>query len=468
MLFLLLIAWHFSIQATAHNVAREQVQTWLKTMGATAETVDFRMLRGALTINNIKASYQGGPLQIAQVLIKGNPASIATEKPMLQLVKIQNISIDAYSASQSWQSLSYELSPSLKGIFYFAKSIRIQNANLQHIANLPNIIIKDVHVSDISDTRKMLGDGYIGTSENHWEIQSLFPTDASQQTGNISSIYRSVQSDINWSGAWGAKNFKAYIQQKTPKPLANVDFHIRQQEQQWSIDFDAQSWAFFTPFLNTTLTGQGHITGTPNNWDLTSENMLWQATKIPSHQITIANITSNDLKINTKDKSVDIGSLDVDDARVSIDVSQDTSLISPWLTNIKNIDIKKLSASILVQQNPVKLPELDGTAKVQQSRIQFDLSSQSLRDEFWHVQTKNDDKIFLTVSNAPLAQLRNLLPEPIRQQALILEGSTSLKLTMQPDQAWLTTGDSEISDIHLASKNQTFKANQLQVNILQL
>ena len=80
---LLLLSWHFSLQAAAHNLAREQVRTWIRSLGADVGDIQFRMLRGALVLNDIQASIEGRPLHIQQLLLKGNTASIASDKLLL-------------------------------------------------------------------------------------------------------------------------------------------------------------------------------------------------------------------------------------------------------------------------------------------------------------------------------------------------------------------------------------------------
>ena len=132
-LLLLLIAWHYSIQVTAHNTARNQVTSWLQSMGASAEHIDFRMLRGALTINNIKASYLGGDLFIQQLFIKGNPASITSEQPLLQQVIINHASYNANGFNKTWQPQQMVFPDTLARIFYHAKHVQLIQSDIKHI-----------------------------------------------------------------------------------------------------------------------------------------------------------------------------------------------------------------------------------------------------------------------------------------------------------------------------------------------
>ncbi len=461
-LLLLLIAWHYSIQVTAHNTARNQVTAWLQNMGASAEQVDFRMLRGALTINNIKASYLGGDLFIEQLFIKGNPASITSEHPLLQQVVIKHASYDANGLNKTWQAEHITFPDTLARIFYHAKRVQLIESDIQHILDMPKLWVEQLTISGTAKQRHITAQGFLGATANTWQMNSLVPTQSQQQTGHIISQYQGINSDINWTGFWLTKNLNIHVQQQRQKK--SLQLNITQEDKQWSTQFTAHDWDIVRPDLQTSITGQGNIIKQGKTWLINSPKLSFNDTNLQQLQSEISQGTAHNIHINTAKQQIAIESLLIQDATFTIDTYSATKLNHGWHINLDNLSLIDLQPTLLVQGSPITFPALNGYAKIENNQLEFDVSGESANEQFVRIKSKKD-KIHLTAKKVPLRLLRNLLPQPLQEKALTLQGDTKLQLTIKPKQQWQTTGQVNIRNMYLASKNQAFKASTFDLHI---
>ncbi|MDX8387243.1 MAG: hypothetical protein R8M46_01735 [Ghiorsea sp.] len=464
-LLLLLLAWHFSIQASAHHTAREQVNVWLKSMGASAEDVQFRMLRGALTIESIKTSYQGNPIFIQRLFLKGNPASISSEKPLLHQVVIQQATLDAKAATDQWQDLNISFPPSLLKIIRHAKHIALENIIIRHAGKLKDINIESIFVSGAGDQRKLSGQGFIGETNDSFELHGVLPADQSKQFGEISSSYQNIQSIISWSGSWQAQNFQSNIQQSDFKKDATLQLQLNQDKTQWKTSFQANRWRIDTDKFHTTLTGKGRLEGTPTQWVLESPRLTLNKSTFLHSELKIEHTVTTRVHLDSTTKDLHIENLDIRDSHIVIDTSRPLPAQNSWQWDIKNIDIHNLEPELVTRQNSFFLPPLNGEATVSSSILQLDLSSQTDSEQFWRVKSTDGNSFQINASAVPLLQLRNFLPGSIRESALTLEGSSSLKVNTQPFNQWLTSGKVDVADMLLTSKNKVFTAKKLVLNV---
>ncbi|MDQ7001839.1 MAG: hypothetical protein Q9N02_04030 [Ghiorsea sp.] len=461
-LLLLLIAWHYSIQAAAHNTARDQVTSWLQSMGASAEQVDFRMLRGALTIQNIKATYLGGDLLIQQLFIKGNPASITSDHPLLQQMIISQASYDASALSKDWQGKNITFPPTLARLFYHTKHIQLVQSDISHSLTMPKLIIKQLSVSGSANKRHLMAQGYLGNTSNTWQMNSIIPTQSQQQTGHITSQYQGITSQISWTGFWLSNNLKVHVKQQQKSKSLQLD--ISQEGTQWNTHFNADTWNILQPTFQTSITGQGDIIKQGEAWLINSPKLRFNNSSLPSLHADITQSTAHNIHINTEKRQINIENLLIQDATFSIDTYSMPNISKAWHINLNNISLIDLHPTLLVQQSPIRFPALNGYAKIARNQLAFDVSGQSDNDQFVRLKS-HGDTIRLTAKKVPLRMLRNLLPTPLQEKALTLEGSTQLQLSIKPTQQWQTTGQVHISDMHMASKNQIFKTSTLHLDI---
>ncbi len=467
-LTLMLLAWHFSIQAAAHDAAIVQVRAWLGNMHASAGHVQFRLLRGTLTIDDIRADVQGSPLHIQSLLIKGNPASITTAKPQLQHIQIQDMILN-HTGLQSWQDISLQFPQSLQTIFRYAKVITLESGRIHDQKNPYFFVdIQNINISGSPENREIHGQGKLRTQEDNpdevWLLESFVPSATAQQTGKIITQSSTINTEILWSGAWETQNLLLNIQRTDTDYDASFTAKLKQHKQKWQGDILMQSWYWQTQNIDSLVTGDIHISGLPHAWLIQSDKVLWEETSLPTHDTFIQSMTSYDLKLNSQNKHISMQRLDIEDTNIALMPTQPL-LASAWTWNIPSINIQSLYISYGADDETIELPAMNGVASIQKNKLKLDISQQVDDNQFWRLLTQKDGSIYLSASHVPLLQLRNLLPIPIRNQSYTVQGKTQLALHINPNQQWQTSGKVYVSNLTFASKNQSFSAKALKLLI---
>ena len=467
-LTLMLLAWHFSIQAAAHDAAIFQVRTWLQSMGATAGQVQFRLLRGALTIENINANMHGQPLQIQSILMKGNPASITGDKPLLQQIKITGVRYESQQEAEQWLLHPPQMPPSFARLFRHAKHILITSAEVKNLSQHTHISINQLQVSGAPEKREIFGEGTFQRGEEDaggsWFMESFIPKNIGLQTGKISAQSPDLTAHMQWSGAWATQNLRFNVQAKDLSQKADMSARFQQQEQQWVGDIETNAWVIQNAQLQSSVTGKLSFVGTPQTWVLNSDKLIWKETVFSEHNIHIEQMTSYDLRINQPQKKVTMKRLDFADASIMINPKQ--AFISPtWQWDIDSMNVQALYITYGEQDSMLTLPPMNGTASLSQNTLTMDISQLVNDTEFWRIRSQKDNTFHVYTNHIPLVQLRSLLPEPIRSQSFDIQGKTSFALHIAPQQQWKTSGNIKVKGLAFASKKQKFSAKILTLNI---
>lgn len=463
---LLLLAWHFSIQAAAHQATLVQVRAWMKEMGATAGTVQFRLLRGALTIHHVKATVQGNPLEIGYLFIKGNPTSITSNQPMLQRIDVENIRLNVQGLPQSWQELNLDLPSSLQTIFRYAKVITFHQGIITNLKDSPDIHLQNLHISGSAKDRYMQGSGFSDNPDQTWQLNNNVPENIARINGEINANYQGGKINLSWSGAWQTHNMKVAFE-RTTATQSSIKAVLHQDHQHWVGDINTLAWPIDFTAGHSNITGHLQFIGSTKSWQMRSDKIQWDNTSFFHHKTTVQSMLSHGFAINNHEKTLNIQRLDIQGMSLQLATNQPILPTTAWLISAPNINIQGLNTTIIAAQEPVFLPVLSGTAHLQKRKLLFDVSSPADGHQFWRIQGYKQGLVHVSALDIPLWRLRNLMPQPIQRQALSMQGTTSLDLNLLPDQAWLTTGTVLISDLTLASETQSFKAQQLQLEIQQ-
>ncbi|MDX8380842.1 MAG: hypothetical protein R8M14_01865 [Ghiorsea sp.] len=465
-LTLILLAWHFSIQAAAHDAAIAQVRTWMKEMGATAGRVQFRLLRGALTIENINMNIWGAPLTIQSLIIKGNPASITTSKPLLQYIRVQNMAYRAKVAKNQWENLSLQLPSSIQTIFRYAKTIDISDSIFYDLPNYSMLTLDHLQITGPANLRQLLGHG---TQQYHeeigeWYIKSTIPENISQQNGKFITSSLQHHAELSWSGSWNKQNMLVNYTQNDDAEGSKLVANLSQHKNKWLGDIQTQSWPIHLENMDSLLTGLMHISGKPMAWSIQSEKLQWAQTSFNSEQNFIQSMTSYDINIQSQGKEVSIQRLDINDTNFLVSPNSPI-LKSSWNLALENINLNDIYVTFEDGENATNLPPMSGIASIKQGQFTFDISDHENNDQFWRIHGQADEKIILNATHIPLIHLRNILPPPFLSEANSIQGKVNLNLLIQPNQQFKTSGEISISDLSLSANNQTFSAKTLGMTI---
>jgi len=459
---LMLTAWHFAIQSAAHDAALIQVRSWMQSLGMTVDSVQYRLLRGALTMQGIKANPLGQPLAISSVFMKGNPASLATNNPLIHLLRIEDVRFDA--GANDAQSFHTTLPESLIGIFRYAHTLTLRNMRISNLKNIPDVQIQDIQVTGPNEARKIFGLGFLQIPENTWSLSSMIPADIAQQSGTLKYTYGTMLGEADWTGAWSQKNVNLHITQTLPgKKHAKAE--LTQKNQQWIGQVDLQSWLVKSPQLQATISGLAQVQGTAEQWTLQSPALDFEAATLLNYPAQFPLMHWQDVEIDIKNKSFNIGNAIIHDTQLNLNPNAALPTFGEWKGNIGHLAIEGLQASIALQETSLQLPNLSGTASVQDSKLTFDVTGRGQGNNYWRLQQDDSDKLHVIASDVPLIQLRNLLPQTLRQNVSTFEGSAELSFDFQPSKQWQMQGQVQAKDIRFANKEQNLSASMIDLHI---
>ncbi len=99
MLSLILVAVHFAMQVYAQQEANRLVRIWSEQHGVSIGDVRYRMLRGALTLVDVR--YKGKELQLyaSSLFLRGNLDSLSSNNPKASYVEIRGADVSMTSAA---------------------------------------------------------------------------------------------------------------------------------------------------------------------------------------------------------------------------------------------------------------------------------------------------------------------------------------------------------------------------------
>ncbi len=473
-LTLLLLAWHFLIQEEAQHQVTQQVQVWLQSMGAEASDIHFRMLRGTLSISNIKAEIQDGNLLIKHLFIKGNIASLSRDEPFLQQVVIQQARFEHDHLSQTWQNNTWVIPTALEAVLRHTKHLYIRQSELLYQPESAPITIHELHITGEAQQRQLTGHGYIQQQQQPWLLEGLFPTDLSQQNAHLSYTFDHFLHDIDWTGAWHSNNMqlnfkKTTLPTLTPNqlPVASLSLQLHQQQKQWQGQAQLQHWLLDTDEIKTRISGSADVVWAQNHWRWSSQQLLSTDTTLKHSQTYIKSMQLEGVRLDTAKQHLSMKKVAADQLRLSLDVRHHVNHQTAWVLDFPSIHVQALNLNIHLAEGEVKLHGLEGEASLKRQALSFDMRSQHQKPS-WHLRKKAHASVVSVQSkNVPLNQMRALLPQPMLSQASQLEGLVSLNLKVNPQQTWAVTGGVTIQDMLMAWQNQQLETQKLALTLKQ-
>jgi len=131
-LALLLVAVHFAIQVHVQQEARRMVMQWMQASGATVGWVRYRLLRSALTLEDIRLVRDAGAVVMGKVFLHGNLYSLMDASPRVASVEIvdADIRLDVARMQQFLQGETWPGNDIFRQVWASAQSLRLHNGRI--------------------------------------------------------------------------------------------------------------------------------------------------------------------------------------------------------------------------------------------------------------------------------------------------------------------------------------------------
>ncbi|MBL4760481.1 MAG: hypothetical protein JKY80_06480 [Mariprofundaceae bacterium] len=487
-LMLVLIAVHFSIQAWSQQQARLWVTAWEKQYGGHVGEVRLHMLRGALTIREIKWKSADIDFRAPFVLLRGNLSDsiehVDIREVVLQGAKI-TISNELFqqilqekpslSALLSWTTLL----DNVKNMHSDDMDIVVQ-AGIEGALPLQPLTIHHVNLAATPQRQqqwKLSGDVWGGSisvsSQNHGQKMTWSKLDAVQLTKSLG--LSAIDGTVAGQAAWKNKQLSGDIvwqnnslnSNKKQIEEGNLGFQGVLSKSGWQGDIQTLDWPLqlfsgYMPVLHERALKSAYVTGLlqmkrqQQGWqasmdegvirhlDYSSESKpAWYLQHVAFKK---ARLTWPQRTLRMDDVLIEQGSWAVD-STFNTEVSSTST--SRWKVNFPNVSFKAVKLGDIAKH--IWLPDMQGKLSLHGRRLNMKASSDSEAIGLWTLQAQGfvgeNLNIKVQAKHVPLLNFRDALPQMFVENAR-LNGDVSLDLGGVWNTAgWQLQGDMSGQDI---------------------
>jgi len=531
MLTLVLIAIHFAMQVYAQQEAKRLVASWAKGAGISVSDVRYRMLRGALTLVDVRLKRDSIDIDVPTVFLHGSLASLGDASPVAGYVEIRGANIKL--PIQSVVGMANGDAKVLPRLFYqvwsSAKRVGIYDSHLQIVpgrggqlpAEKTDIAIGKFEAEQYQGRRDIKGSLTALEGELKLVSQVGPQDDPNQSSGKLTwnridaaslfakamgfkSIPGTLNGQIEWkmnvteSGSYRVDGVTEIEGGDGVEKRGRLDWQGLLFSEGWTGEINATSWPL-APFSEQLPQYQ--------HYQITSGNVNgafkfaggWRAWKIDAADTLFSNVEYSREEESELLPDWRLGALRISDASLhwpertlrakkasleGFDFVTDSrgveSDFQNWKVDVKEISLRGLSPSIILSNQLFRLPELSGTARWRRGdRLSFTLRSPESEgsEERWKVDgegslsAKNGDRLKIDVSSkqAALVRFRPLLPDQLRKGASSVTGLVDLNLSITAGSLpWEGSGGAELSDIYIQYGGEQLSAKHAVLDVEQI
>ncbi|MCF7821648.1 MAG: hypothetical protein K9M17_04300 [Mariprofundaceae bacterium] len=493
-LTLLLIATHFAIQVYAQQEARRLVNLWSESAGISVEDVRYRMLRGALTLVDLRLNGDVFQLYAPSLFLYGNLSSFAGDEPAVTRVAMRGLHVSLKAGAMAAISEGRELPALFRQLWASAQQVEIHDAKLDLLpesdAKIPG---QPVSLNIIRlQSRRTLGQRAVEAliygldGEVRLVANSSLKNSANMVTGEISwsgmnaeSFLQSllgltpIQGRLSGNIAWASKpggtdhyslsGEAGFEDPEHGSPSSSkISWNGVFEEDKWHGKVNGHSWplAMFADYapkfqgrklISGNFSGGINFSGNLKQWrmgvvETYLENLHYgQAvtgnTAFPEWLVEKVHVSKAALQ--WPERRIDIKDAEVINADLGFDAREGEPLGLLWRIKTGEIGLNRVRPALYLPRGVLRLPLMKGSFSVKENhRIRLSLKSMDSDEkgsgERWNISGEGDwtadthSRMAMEVvaENAALVRFRPLLPEKIRTTASDLTGSINMKLKL--------------------------------------
>ena len=490
-LTLLLIAIHFAIQVYAQQEARRLVSAWSESAGLTVEGVRYRMLRGALTLVDLRLNRDAFQIYASNLFLHGNLSSLASDEPSVTRIEMRGLHASMKAKALAAFSEGRELPEVFKQLWASAQQVGIYDAKVDFLPETGTMIpsrpvsLKIVRLQGKQASGKrsiealaygMGGEIRLMASEDLTVLPDRFSGNVAwtgmdaepflesllgltpmqgQLSGNMTWVPKPEGMDHYTLGGEAGLGGLEEGSLSSSKIRWNGVF----EDGKWHGKINGTAWPL-TMFADTAPQFQerklisGSFTGAVN---FSGNLEQWQMGVVETYldhvhygQAVVENSDSPEWKIEkvhiTKaalqwpQRRIDIKDAELINADLGFDVRERESSKLTWSIKTGEIGLNRVRSALHLPQGTFRLPVMKGSFAVKENRrIKLLLKSVASDDkggeERWRISGEGDwtannhsrMKMEVAAENAALVRFRALMPAKIRKTATDLTGSVKIK-----------------------------------------
>jgi len=510
-LMLILVAAHFSIQAWGQQQAQQWISAWEKQHDSHVGEIRFHMLRGALTMRDVRGESEGVRFHLSFVLLRGNLFSLINQVDIREVV---------------FQGAEITVSSDIFHQFFHEKM------SLAHMLPWASLLdgVKDIHGNDMDITVqagvngalpsqpftvghasfasapqqqkwKLSGNIWGGDislfSQNHEQDMVWSKLDATRLTASLGLT--EITGNIHGKSHWQEKKLSGDVAwQRKPENTDKNDvfegslvFQGELGKQGWNgnittVDWPLQIFSAYAPVLHSRKLNSGYLTG---KLQIESKKQGWQAS-MGKGSIQHLDYRSNSdaswylqhvnfrqTKVLWPQKTLRIHSVDIEQGSWAVD-SYEVTTPEPspiWKVDFPRVSFKAIKLGDITKN--IWLSGVQGKLSWYGQRLSMKANSDSKAMGEWKLKAQGiiGKKLELKVQaeHVPLFNFRDALPQTFVKGAR-LSGDVSLDLSgIWNEAGWQLHGDMDGQDMmwnrgawlwraeHMQLENITFSSTQM-------
>ncbi|MDT8376742.1 MAG: hypothetical protein RQ867_08430 [Mariprofundaceae bacterium] len=493
-LTLLLIAVHFAIQVYAQQEARRLVNVWSEAAELSVEDVRYRMLRGALTLVDLRLNRDAVQLHAPTLFLYGNLSSLAGDEPAVARIEIRGLHASLKAGALAAFSESQEFPMLFRQLWTSAQQIGIYDAELELLPEIDAMIPGQPLSLKMTRLQSRRTPG-------QREVEALaYGMGGAIRVTAVSSLKKSTNGaagKIAWSGmnaepfleklmglapvqgqlsghiAWASKpEGKGHYSlsgeaefgemEHGSLPASKISWNGVLGEGRWHGKMNGTAWplAMFGDYapqfqgrklVSGNFTGAINFSGNLKQWQMgVVETYLdhlrygqagAESGAVPEWLVEKVHVTKAALQ--WPERRIDIEAAELINTALGFDARGGEPVDLLWKIKTGEIGLNQTRLALHLPRSVLHLPVMTGSFAVKENHsMQLSLQSvdsdEKSNEERWHISGEgawaaNDTSrmaMEVFAESAALVRFRPLLPEQIRKMASDLTGSVNMKLKL--------------------------------------
>lgn len=529
MLALVLISIHFAMQVYAQQEAKRLVSSWVEDSGISVGSVRYRMLRGTLTLVDVRLKRHFTDIHAPAIFLHGSLTSLGGESLKAGYIEIRGarITLPAKSAldlvngeSAILPNLFYHAWRSAQRTGIYDSYLKILSGTGEQLPSGNNdISIVQLEAKQFEGRRETKGSFKVLDGELKLISQASGEGMSAPSTGRISwdridaaSFFTRVMGlqafpgSLNGQMEWQANGTEngsysltgaAEIEGRNVAEKTQLDWQGLLVSKAWIGEIKATSWPL-APFSEKLPQYQRYSVASGNLNGVFKFAGDWQDWKIETADTWFTNVEFDreeegellpewrlgelhlsDASLHWPDRNLRAEKVSVDGFDFVSDARGIETAPRNWNIDVKEVTVKRVTPSIILTNELFRLPELSGTARWHRGdNVSFELQSSDSNgvEEGWkihgegslHEKSENGLKIDVSSNNAALVRFRPLLPDLLRRDASSISGTVNLELRLSVGSLpWEGSGTAELSNLYLQYGGEQLSAKHVALNIEQ-
>jgi hypothetical protein len=493
-LTLLLVAVHFAIQVYAQQEARRIVNAWSETAGLSVEDVRYRMLRGALTLVDLRLNRGAFQFYAPNMFLHGNLSSLAGDEPAVTRIEMRGLHVSLKAGSLAAFSEGRELPMLFRQLWVSAQQVEIHDTKLDLLpdidATIPSqpVSLKVIRLQSkrTSGQRAVEALIYGLDGEIRLTANSSLKNSTNRLAGKVSWSGMNaepflerllglvpIQGQLSGNIAWASKpegmghyslSGEAGFEDLENSSLSSskISWNGVLEEGRWhgkvnGLDWPLAMFADYAPqfqgrkLISGNFSGAINFSGSLKQWQMGvvetylnniryGQAFIENGT-VPEWLVEKVHITKAALQ--WPERRIDINNAELMNADLGFDAREREPSGLLWSIKTGEIGLNQVRPALHLPQGVLHLPLMKGSFNVKENHwaqlslksIDMDEKSDAERwrisgEGDWTAETHSRMAMEVAAENAALVRFRALMPEKIRKAASDLTGSVNMKLKL--------------------------------------